>query len=42
MGIGWAFSTDMEAFHTTIPAVNIAFTNRKALERLLFHSDRSV
>jgi transposase InsO family protein len=28
--IGWAFSADMEAVHTTIPAMEMAFTNRKA------------
>jgi transposase InsO family protein len=40
--IGWAFSTDMEAVHTTIPAMEMAFANRKAREGLLFHSDRGV
>jgi transposase InsO family protein len=32
----------METLHTTIPAVNMAFANRKAQEGLLFHSDRGV
>jgi transposase InsO family protein len=40
--IGWAFSTDMEAVHTTIPAMEMAFANRKAREGLIFHSDRGV
>jgi transposase InsO family protein len=38
--IGWAFSADMESAHTTIPALEMAFANRKAQEGLLFHSDR--
>jgi transposase InsO family protein len=40
MAIGWAFSADMEAVHTTIPAMEMAFANRKAQEGLIFHSDR--
>jgi transposase InsO family protein len=40
--IGWAFSGDLETIHTTIPAVQMAFTNRTAREGLLFHSDRGV
>jgi transposase InsO family protein len=40
--IGWAFSTDMEAVHTTIPALETAVANRKAREGMLFHSDRGV
>jgi transposase InsO family protein len=40
--IGWALSTDMETAHTTIPAVQMAFANRKAREGLIFHSDRGV
>jgi transposase InsO family protein len=40
--IGWAFSDDMETAHTTIPALEMAFSNRKAREGLLFHSDRGV
>jgi transposase InsO family protein len=40
--IGWAFSGDLETVHTTIPAVQMAFTNRKAREGLIFHSDRGV
>jgi transposase InsO family protein len=38
--IGWAFSSDMETTHTTIPALRMAFKNRAAREGLLFHSDR--
>jgi transposase InsO family protein len=40
--IGWAFSDDMESVHTTIPALEMAFANRKAQENLIFHSDRGV
>jgi transposase InsO family protein len=40
--IGWALSADMESAHTTIPAVDMAFKNRRAQEGLLFHSDRGV
>jgi transposase InsO family protein len=40
--IGWAFSADMEAVHTTIPALRMAFARRPARDRLLFHSDRGV
>jgi transposase InsO family protein len=40
--IGWALSADMETAHTTIPAVNMAFSSRKAREGLIFHSDRGV
>jgi transposase InsO family protein len=40
--IGWAFSTDMETVHTTIPALQMAFNNRPAQDGLLFHSDRGV
>jgi transposase InsO family protein len=38
--IGWAFSADMESVHTTIPAMEMAFANRKAREGLIVHSDR--
>jgi transposase InsO family protein len=38
--IGWAFSTDLEAVHTAIPALRTAFTNRTAREGLMFNSDR--
>jgi transposase InsO family protein len=38
--IGWALSAGMEAVHTAIPALNMAFSNRKAREGLIFHSDR--
>jgi transposase InsO family protein len=31
---GWALSADMETVHTAIPAVNTAFSNRKAGEGL--------
>jgi transposase InsO family protein len=40
--IGWAFSADMETVHTTIPALQMAFANRKAQDGLIFHSDRGV
>jgi transposase InsO family protein len=40
--IGWALSADMETAHTTIPAVNMAFSNRTPREGLIFHSDRGV
>jgi transposase InsO family protein len=38
--IGWAFSSDMETVHTTIPALHMAFSNRAPREGLLFHSDQ--
>jgi transposase InsO family protein len=34
--IGWAFSTDLETAHTTIPALRMAFANRTAREGLVF------
>jgi transposase InsO family protein len=40
--IGWAFSADMETVHTTVPALEIAFKNRRAQTGLVFHSDRGV
>jgi transposase InsO family protein len=40
--IGWALNGDMEACHTTIPAMEMAFANRRAREGLIFHSDRGV
>jgi transposase InsO family protein len=40
--MGWAFSADMEAVHTTVPALEMAFANRKVQEGLIFHSDRGV
>jgi glycosyltransferase involved in cell wall biosynthesis len=40
--IGWALSADMEAVHTTIPALEMAFANRQPREGLLFHSDQGV
>jgi transposase InsO family protein len=33
---------DLEATHTTIPATEMAFANRKVQEGLIFHSDRGV
>jgi transposase InsO family protein len=38
--IGRALSGDMEACHTTIPAMEMAFANRGVREGLTFHSDR--
>ena len=40
--IGWAFSSCLETEHTTVAALAMAFKNRKAHERLIFHSDRGV
>jgi transposase InsO family protein len=40
--IGWAFSAGIEAVHTTIPALEMAFANRRPREALIFHSDRGV
>jgi transposase InsO family protein len=40
--VGWALSADMETSHTTIPALDMAFGNRKAREGMIFHSDRGV
>jgi transposase InsO family protein len=40
--IGWALSSDMEAAHTTIPALRMAFSKGAPREGLLFHSDRGV
>jgi transposase InsO family protein len=40
--IGRAFSADMETAHTTVPAMEMAFANRKAQEGLICHSDRGV
>jgi transposase InsO family protein len=40
--IGWALSTDMETVHTTIPALQMAFSDRAPREGLIFHSDRGV
>ena len=40
--IGWALSADMETVHTTIPALEMACTNRMPGEGLIFHSDRGV
>jgi transposase InsO family protein len=40
--IGWALSADMEAVHTTIPALDMAVKNRMPRAGLIFHSDRGV
>jgi transposase InsO family protein len=40
--IGWALSADMETCHTTIPALDMAFKNRRVQTGRLFHSDRGV
>jgi transposase InsO family protein len=40
--IGWAFSEDMTAEHTTIPAFGMALMNRRPCSGLIFHSDRGV
>jgi transposase InsO family protein len=40
--IGWAFSEDMTAEHTTIPAFGMACMNRRPRSGLIFHSDRGV
>jgi transposase InsO family protein len=40
--IGWAFSSDMERVHTTLPALPMAFAHRGAREGLVFHSGRGV
>jgi transposase InsO family protein len=38
--IGWAFSDGLETARTTIPALRMAFANRRAREGLASHSDR--
>jgi transposase InsO family protein len=40
--ICWALRADLEAAHTTIADLNMAFKNRADEEGLLFHSDRGV
>jgi transposase InsO family protein len=40
--IGWAFSGDMTAEHTTVPALAMALMNRRPQAGLIFHSDRGV
>jgi len=40
--IGWALSADLETIHTSIPALEMAVTNRPPKEGLLCHSDRGV
>jgi transposase InsO family protein len=39
---GWAFSEDMTAEHTTVPAFVMACMNRRPRAGLIFHSDRGV
>jgi transposase InsO family protein len=36
--IGWAFSSDRETVHTTLPTLRMAFVRRTAQEGLVFHS----
>ena len=38
--IGWSFSNDMRAEHTTIKALKMAIAQRGVKQGLLFHSDR--
>ncbi|GHV18774.1 transposase [Spirochaetia bacterium] len=40
--IGWAFSNDMTAEHTTVPAFAMACMTRRLRTGLIFHSDRGV
>jgi transposase InsO family protein len=40
--IGWSFSTSLSAEYTTVAAVVMASKNRKALETMIFHSDRGI
>jgi transposase InsO family protein len=40
--IGWALSDNLEAAHTTVPALAMAVKNRISQENLIFHSDRGV
>jgi transposase InsO family protein len=40
--IGWAFSGDMTAEHTTVPAYAMAVMNRRPCSGFIFHSDRGV
>jgi transposase InsO family protein len=40
--IGWAFSGDMTAEHTTVPALTAACMKGRPQDGLLFHSDRGV
>ena len=40
--VGWSISEDMTAKNTTINAWKMAVTNRPAIEKLLFHSDRGI
>ncbi|MDR1250341.1 MAG: DDE-type integrase/transposase/recombinase [Treponema sp.] len=38
--IGWAFSSDRETVHTTLPALRMTLQHSAACQGLLFHSDR--
>ena len=38
--IGWSFSSDMAAEHTSIKAMKMAIAQRGVKEGLIFHSDR--
>jgi len=40
--IGWALSSTLDAAHTTIAALEMAFKNRTPQQGLIFHSDRGV
>jgi putative transposase len=40
--IGWAFSSNMTAQETVIPAWRMAIVNRPILEEIIFHSDRGI
>jgi transposase InsO family protein len=40
--IGWAFSRTTESDATALPALIMAFTNRRPKEDFIFHSDRGV
>ncbi len=40
--IGWSFSADMTAEHTTMAAFRMAVRNRTPQKGLIFHSDRGV
>ena len=40
--IGWSLSTNLFTTSTTLPALEMAVTNREVLDGLIFHSDRGV
>ena len=40
--IGWAISTNLDAFNTTIPAFEMAIKRRSPQKDLIFHSDRGI